>query len=59
MWLAPDRRTIWLRNQSARQPFVFYGYQDGKKRELVITSVTSKSVQGYLLVPGASPSGPG
>jgi sortase A len=52
MWLAPDRRTIWLRDQDARKPIVFYGYRDGKKRELVITSVTRKSVGGYLLMPG-------
>jgi hypothetical protein len=29
----------------------FYGYTDGKKRELVITSVTKSSVAGYLLLP--------
>jgi hypothetical protein len=30
---------------------VFYGYEDGKKRELVITNVTQNSVTGYLLAP--------
>jgi hypothetical protein len=52
MWVMPDRRTIWLKNQNAQQPVVFYGVQDGKKRELIITNVTKGSVAGYLLLPG-------
>jgi len=52
MWVMPDRRTIWLRGQGAQQPVVFYGYQDGKRRELVITNVTKDSATGYLLLPG-------
>ena len=51
MWIAPERRTIWLRNQPAHAPEVFYGHQDGRKREVVITSITSSSVSGYLLLP--------
>jgi hypothetical protein len=51
MWVLPDRRTIWLRGQGAQEPVVFYGNSDGKKRELVITSVTKSSAVGYLLVP--------
>jgi hypothetical protein len=51
MWVLPDRRTIWLRGQGAQEPVVFYNNNDGKKRELVITSVTKKSAVGYLLVP--------
>ena len=51
MWLMPDRRTIWLRGQAAQQPVIFYGYQDGKRRELVITNVTRNSVTGYLILP--------
>jgi hypothetical protein len=54
MWVMPDRRTIWLHGQGAQQPVVFYGYQDGKRRELVITNVTRDSVTGYLLLPGGS-----
>jgi sortase A len=46
LWVMPDRRTIWLRDVDARQPLVFY--QDGEKRELVITSVARTSVTGYL-----------
>lgn len=57
MWVMPDRRTIWLRGQGAQQPVVFYGYQDGKRRELVITNVTRDSVTGYLLLPGDSDTG--
>jgi predicted nucleic acid-binding Zn-ribbon protein len=52
MWVTPDRRTIWLNRQSAQQPVVFYGYQDGKRRELVITNVTRNSATGYVLLPG-------
>ncbi|HEV2202490.1 MAG TPA: hypothetical protein VGR73_21950 [Bryobacteraceae bacterium] len=51
MWVMPDRRTIWLRNQSALEPVVFYGLADGKKRELVITQVTKNSIAGYLILP--------
>jgi hypothetical protein len=51
MWVMPDRRTIWLRNQSAQEPVVFYGLTDGKKRELVITHVTKSSITGYLILP--------
>jgi hypothetical protein len=51
MWVMPERRTIWLREQGAQQPVVFYGYQDGKRRALVITNVTRDSVTGYLLLP--------
>lgn len=54
MWVMPDRRTIWLHGQGAQQPVVFYGYQDGKRRELVITNVARDSVTGYLLLPGDS-----
>lgn len=52
MWLLPERRTTWLRGQNAQSPVVFYGQQDGRKRELVITNVTYNGVTGYLLVPG-------
>jgi len=51
MWLMPDRRTLWLRGQNAQEPVIFYGYQDGKKRELVITNVSKNDVTGYLLLP--------
>lgn len=51
MWVLPDRRTIWLRGQSAQVPVVFYGYNDGQKRELVITNVTRNSATGFLLLP--------
>jgi hypothetical protein len=58
MWVVPDHRTIWLRGQGAQEPVVFYGYQDGKRRELVITSVTRNSVTGYVLLPGDADSTP-
>jgi LPXTG-site transpeptidase (sortase) family protein len=46
LWVMPDRRTIWLRDVDTRQPMFFY--QDGEKRELVITSVARTSAKGYL-----------
>jgi sortase A len=51
MWVMPDRRTIWLRDQNAHDPVVFYGKEDGKKREVVITKVASNSISGYLVLP--------
>ncbi len=51
MFVASDRRYLWLRNQSVQEPVIFYGYQDGQKRELVLTNVTKNSVTGYLLLP--------
>ena len=54
MWVLPDRRTIWLREQGAQEPVVFYSNNDGKKRELVITAVTKHSAVGYLVVPDES-----
>jgi chaperonin cofactor prefoldin len=57
MWVMPDRRTIWLKGQGAGEPVIFYGHEDGKKRELVITGVTKNSATGYLLLPGESGAG--
>jgi len=51
MWVMPDRRTIWLRDQRTREPVIFYGREDGKRREVVISSVTPSSMKGYLLLP--------
>jgi predicted nucleic acid-binding Zn-ribbon protein len=58
MWFRPDRRTIWLRGQSVQEPVVFYGLEDGNKRELVITHVTRNSVVGYLILPQAATTSP-
>lgn len=52
MQLASGERKIWLRGQAAQEPVVFYGDTDGRKRELIITSVARNSITGYLLVPG-------
>lgn len=51
MWIMPDRRTIWLRDQGTGDPLVLDGYGDGKRRELVITNVTKSAAAGYLLQP--------
>jgi len=52
MWVNPDRRTIWLTSQRPREPLVFYGHEDGKRRELVITSIDRNSVSGYFQLSG-------
>jgi len=41
-----------LTRQHTRQPLVFYGRRDGKRCELVITSIGRNSVSGYLQVSG-------
>ncbi|MCC6361946.1 MAG: hypothetical protein IT165_00385 [Bryobacterales bacterium] len=53
VWLMPDRKTIWLKDQQAMEPVVFYSKVDGKRRELVFTGVTSDGATGYVLVPVA------
>jgi len=50
LWVMADRRTVWLHNQGAQEPVVFYGLRDGKRKELVITNVTRDSISGYLLL---------
>jgi LPXTG-site transpeptidase (sortase) family protein len=47
LWVMPDRHTVWLKNQPAHEPLVFY--QNGERRELMITRVTDSAVTGYLL----------
>ncbi len=51
MWIMPDRKTIWLRGQGALQPVVYYSAADGKRREVVFTSVTDRGAVGYMLLP--------
>jgi|SRR5579862_2758895 hypothetical protein len=55
IWIASDRRTLWLKDQGAQEPVIFYGYKDGQKRELVFTNVAANSVTGYLLAPNQEP----
>lgn len=51
MWIMPDRKTIWLRGQGAMQPVIYYSAVDGKRREVVFTSVTNSGAVGYMLLP--------
>lgn len=51
MFVMPDRKTIWLREQGAMQPVIFYSNADGRRREIVFTNVTRNSVVGYVIVP--------
>jgi hypothetical protein len=54
VWFSTDHRTIWLRDQKTNQPVIFYGHDDGKRRELTITRVSAHSVSGYLVVPAGT-----
>ncbi len=58
MWIMPDRRTIWLHDQGAQEPVVYYGYKDGKRREVVFTNVAKNSVSGYVVLPAATTPSP-
>jgi len=58
MWIMPDRKTIWLRNQGAMQPVIFYSAADGKRREVVFTHVTANGAVGYLLLPNQAAQSP-
>jgi chaperonin cofactor prefoldin len=51
VWLMPDRRTLWVRNQNVQEPVIFYHKKDSRPSELVITNITKDSVVGYLLMP--------
>lgn len=49
VWVMPEKRTIWLRHTEKREPIFFE--QDGKTRELLITTVAGSSAKGYVVVP--------
>lgn len=59
LWLMPDRKTVWVRSQSAHRPVVFYSKEDSRPRELVITHVTKDAAVGYLLLPARPAAGTG
>ncbi|MBI1955411.1 MAG: hypothetical protein HYS38_03360 [Acidobacteria bacterium] len=49
--LAPEGRTLWVRDQGIQQPVIFYTQQDSRPYELIFTRVTENGAVGYLLVP--------
>lgn len=51
IWLARNRRTIWVRRQAIESPQVFYPVPGGEAYELVVTRVSPKEVAGYILIP--------
>ena len=53
MWVMPDRKTIWFKNQNAMAPIVYYSDEDGKRREVVFTAVNDRGATGYLLLPAS------
>lgn len=56
IWLARNRRRLWVRRQVIESPVVFYPVRGGEAYELVVTRVGQKEVRGYMLVPGNSKS---
>jgi sortase A len=53
LWVMPDRHTIWLKNHPEHEPLIFF--QNGERRELMITRVTSSAITGYLHLHEGSP----
>ena len=49
IWLAPENRTIWVRNLAVNQPLVFRSARDGKLRQIRFTAVSRDSAAGYFL----------
>jgi hypothetical protein len=46
VWVTPDRHSIQFKNQAAGKPFIFY--QNGERRELVLSGVSGSDVRGTL-----------
>lgn len=46
VWVTPDRHSIQFKNQAAGKPFIFY--QNGERRELVLSGVSGSDVRGAL-----------
>ncbi len=51
VWLAQDRRTVWVRNQDAQVPVMIYPKAGGPPLRLVVNQVNHGDVVGYLLIP--------
>jgi len=51
LWLMPDRKTVWLRQQRIQDPVMVSSTEDGRTREVVITRVNKNSVVGYVVLP--------
>jgi hypothetical protein len=51
IWLAANRRAIWVRSQGIQRPVVFYPNPGSEAYELVVSRVNQKGAAGYLLVP--------
>lgn len=48
IWVMPDKRTVWVRDQRLQDPVVFY--QEGEMRELTIANINETSASGYLVL---------
>jgi hypothetical protein len=51
MRVMPADRTFWLHRQSVEEPVLFYGANDKRQCELVLTAMRGDSIKGYLLMP--------
>jgi hypothetical protein len=51
MRVMPEDRMFWLHRQNVQEPVIFYGANDEKQCELVLTAMRGNSVKGFLLTP--------
>ena len=51
--LVPEGRTLWIRDQSVQQLFIFYSGKERRPSEIVSTHLTREGTAGYLLLPEA------
>jgi LPXTG-site transpeptidase (sortase) family protein len=49
LWLMPDKRAVWLRDQKAGSPVAFETSGRPSQWRLVVTQVTPGSMRGYLM----------
>ena len=52
IWIAANRRRIWIRNHPAELPVVFYPQRGGEAYELIVTKVNRGGAAGYIVVRG-------
>lgn len=51
MRVMPADHMFWLHRQNVQEPVLFYGANDNKQCELVLTAMRGNSIKGYLLMP--------
>ena len=51
IYYLPDRRFLWIKDHGVQQPIVFYGRNNSRQYQVVLTSVQKGTAVGYLLKP--------